>query len=137
MIEYVCGFMFNQYLDQVSLIVKNKPEWQKGLLNGIGGKIERGESAEQAMIREFKEETGVLIEQWRPLLILQNDEWRVFFLFGKCSQSQFNEIETTEDEEIVKVSVDYLSSMATVDNLQWLIPMAQYFLLNDSYQFRI
>lgn len=56
--DYVVGFAFRRGNSQVALIRKAKPEWQAGMLNGIGGSIEEGETALQAMIREFKEETG-------------------------------------------------------------------------------
>jgi hypothetical protein len=39
--EYVCGFMFANDFTEVALIRKNKPEWQRGKLNGIGGKVEQ------------------------------------------------------------------------------------------------
>jgi 8-oxo-dGTP diphosphatase len=55
--HYVVGFQFNNAGDRVALIKKGRPEWQAGLWNGIGGGVERGESAEQAMEREFQEET--------------------------------------------------------------------------------
>lgn len=42
----------------VLLVLKDKPEWQKGKLNLPGGKIEEGESPEQAATRELKEEAG-------------------------------------------------------------------------------
>lgn len=35
--RYVVGFCFNSDLSQIILIEKNKPEWQKGYLNGVGG----------------------------------------------------------------------------------------------------
>lgn len=59
-IDYVCGFMFSPTLTQVVLIEKKKPSWQKGLLNGVGGKVEPREEPSYAMAREFKEETGVV-----------------------------------------------------------------------------
>ncbi len=64
--EYVCGFMFSPDKKQVALIRKTKPEWQKDLLNGIGGKIESGESPHEAMVREFYEESGNTYV-WRKL----------------------------------------------------------------------
>ena len=42
----------------VLLVLKNSPQWQKGKLNLPGGKIEEGESENQAARRELKEETG-------------------------------------------------------------------------------
>lgn len=38
--EYVLGFAFNRERTKIVLILKNRPDWQKGKYNGIGGKIE-------------------------------------------------------------------------------------------------
>ncbi len=64
--RYVLGFAFTPSRKGVILIKKLRPNWQAGKLNGPGGKIEAGETPEQAMIREFKEETGIqtLLGQW-------------------------------------------------------------------------
>lgn len=40
-------------------IRKNKPDWQRGKLNLVGGKIEDGETPQQAAVRELKEETDL------------------------------------------------------------------------------
>lgn len=61
----VLGFAFDSY-GRVALIRKNRPDWQRGKLNGIGGHVESDESVRVAMSREFSEETGVLIpaDEW-------------------------------------------------------------------------
>jgi 8-oxo-dGTP diphosphatase len=38
--RYVLGFMFSSDHSEVALIRKRKPEWQRGKLNGIGGKCD-------------------------------------------------------------------------------------------------
>lgn len=38
--RYVCGFQIHPELKLVTLVRKQKPKWQAGLLNGIGGSIE-------------------------------------------------------------------------------------------------
>ena len=38
--KYSLGFVFDLPVEKVLLIEKQRPEWQKGKLNGIGGKIE-------------------------------------------------------------------------------------------------
>jgi len=55
--HYVVGFAFNQK-DEVLLVKKIKPSWQFDQWNGLGGKIEDGETPHQTMCREFTEETG-------------------------------------------------------------------------------
>jgi len=63
--RYVVGFAFDHDFSHVLLIWKNRPLWQAGKLNGIGGKIEPGELPLNAMIREFAEETGIMETQWK------------------------------------------------------------------------
>lgn len=41
--QYVLGFMFSNLMNNVVLLQKQKPNWQKGLWNGVGGKVESGE----------------------------------------------------------------------------------------------
>ena len=59
--KYVVSFIFKPKCEYVWLIKKNKPEWQIGCLNGIGGKVEKKETYREAAIRELKEESGVFI----------------------------------------------------------------------------
>lgn len=42
------------------LVHKNRPAWQSGFLNLIGGKVEPGEGHEAAALRELQEETGLV-----------------------------------------------------------------------------
>jgi 8-oxo-dGTP diphosphatase len=62
--EFVVGFLFSRCEQRVVLIEKNRPEWQAGLLNGPGGKIEPGETTLEAIRREFREEAGLDIPGW-------------------------------------------------------------------------
>jgi 8-oxo-dGTP pyrophosphatase MutT (NUDIX family) len=63
--HYCLGFAFNEDRTKVVLIKKNKPDFLKGLLTGVGGYVEPNETPEEAMPREFEEETGVLITGWK------------------------------------------------------------------------
>jgi 8-oxo-dGTP pyrophosphatase MutT (NUDIX family) len=50
--EYVLGFIFTAGRNAVYLIRKNRPAWQRGFLNGLGGAREAGETFVEAMERE-------------------------------------------------------------------------------------
>jgi len=107
-VEYVLGFAFSKNRETVVLMKKNRPEWQAGKLNGIGGKIEKGEFRYAAMNREFEEETGVKLVDtpWTYFCALtKKDEFivHVFCLFDDIVLTA----KTTEDEEVIIMPVDF------------------------------
>ena len=117
--RYVLGFLFTSDFKGVWLIRKNKPEWQKGLLNGIGGKIEEGENQMQAMVREFKEEADLDITDWREFCIITDGKQFEVYCFVAFSELT---PKTVTEEEIVYSEVSALPKDAIV-NLNWLVPM--------------
>lgn len=121
MTRYVAGFMFDWNTKSVGLVRKNKPAWQAGKLNGIGGKIEEDETPLESMIREFEEETGVFESNWHQFCTLTGDQFEVHFfsVYGELSQ-----LKTMETEEIVVQSLDQIFTHNCIPNLTWLIPMA-------------
>lgn len=121
MIEYVAGFMFDA--DKVALVLKNRPTWQAGKMNGIGGHIEPGEAPEEAMKREFREETGYKEKvYWHKFAELSGDDWKVYFFWSLGDHSV---LKTTTDEKIVSIPCDTINHMNCIPNLQWLVPMAK------------
>lgn len=125
--EYVAGFLFRKNGTEVALVQKNKPAWQAGKLNGIGGKIEAGEKAIDAMVREFEEETGARVTHWRKFCTLYCPQARVYFFESRVGDSF--ELKTVAGEKILWRRVwDLLHPAMTTDNpifnLRWLIPMA-------------
>lgn len=124
--NYVCGFLFDVNINRVILIWKEKPAWQKGKLNGVGGKIENGETPIQAMRREFKEETGIAKKNWMSLISLSGDDWVCHFFYAIDSDDEFEYAETMEREEIAKIEIEELYQYDHILNLSWLIPMAAY-----------
>lgn len=119
--RYVLGFMFDQKSYGVLLIQKQKPAWQKGKFNGIGGKIEPNENSLQAMRREFKEETGVDQFYWQHVCDMGGDDWEC--VVYTCKSDTIHDAETMEIEKVNYIPLDELKSYDVISNLDWLIPM--------------
>jgi len=119
MTEYVAGFLFSPDEKQVLLIRKNRPEWQKGMINGIGGHIEPEETSEEAMSREFLEETGLNILSWYKGAQLYGNGWIVHF-FYTCGF--LGDAKSMTDEEVRIYEINQLPD-SIIPNLRYLIPI--------------
>jgi len=125
MTHYVLGFLFDFERDRVVLIRKNRPDWQKGRLNGIGGKIEGCETPRQAMIREFKEETGAEFNSWDNFAILQGTDF-IVHVFSGFNSRVVDEVRSNTDEPVEIHCIDTVDFRNTevISNLPWLLPLA-------------
>lgn len=123
--DYTVGFTFDGLLNNVLLIRKTKPSWQKSLLNGVGGKQETYETERSCMSREFQEETGVDVpkHRWINFGELKIPGGSVY-LYYTVDQFAYDHALTTTEEEIVRVHVSSVCSHPCVSNLTWLIPAA-------------
>jgi 8-oxo-dGTP diphosphatase len=119
---YTLGFLFSLDRSNVALISKNRPDWQRGKLNGIGGHIEATELAHTAMEREFLEETGVEIKAWKMFGTISSPAWEVFVF--KSYSNRIYQMVTTTDEQVGIYPVEKLLDYPIIDNLQVLIPAA-------------
>ena len=124
MIRYVCGIAFNETVDSVALIRKQKPVYLAGRLTGIGGKIEPGESHINAMVREFREEAGVLWDNWTLFANMRGAEHEVFFFKAALPYGVFGKIYSVEAEQIETYFLKDIPHDQLVSNMRWLIPMA-------------
>lgn len=129
--KYVCGFLFSTDYEHVVLIQKLKPAWQAGKLNGLGGKMEEGETPLQAMQREFKEECGLDIPNWA---IFHREVWRdsaeVWFLAAETDGNSLSCVRSLEAEQVRVHFLEFLNRYQLMYNLPYLIPMAKCFLQN-------
>jgi 8-oxo-dGTP diphosphatase len=123
--DYVLGFAFNADRSKLVLIKKNRPTWQAGKLNGVGGKIESGETAIDAMCREFFEECGVqtTAEDWHHYMKLNSLDGDVYCY--RLFDDKILSAKTLLDEEIIVVDVNFEEiNKQGLSNLVWLIGIA-------------
>jgi 8-oxo-dGTP diphosphatase len=119
--QYVVGLMFRRDLTEVALIWKKRPDWQRGKLNGPGGKIEEGELPIDAVVREFREETGFDQERWDQFCRIMWDGG--FVSYYTCCNDNAS-LTTTTDEEIDWVKVSDLPSLPMIPDMRWVVPLA-------------
>lgn len=123
----VVGFNFSKDRKKVLLIVKQKPEWQVGMLNGVGGKVEE-ETIKAAMVREYEEETGVITHprEWDYYCMYVGDEWTVNF-FRRFIEHDIDHYHmlTVEVEQLQVYPAEGITEvMNLIPNLKWLIHAA-------------
>jgi len=125
---YCLGFMFSFDRRSVLLIEKQRPDWQAGLLNGIGGRVEQAEHVDASMVREFREETGITTVEadWLRFAALRQDE--VFTVQCYLAMGDIYAAKTMTDERVLQVSLSDMEDHATVPNVRWLVPLARDFI---------
>jgi 8-oxo-dGTP diphosphatase len=125
--RYVLGFAFDTY-GRLALILKQRPDYQRGKYNGIGGKVEPDdESLAHAMEREFREETGVTVphDQWRRCATMGRDGiWEVEVF--TCRHKDVENVKTTTDEEVRLVTCRWFhnNEHLAMENVPLLIQVA-------------
>lgn len=135
---YVLAFIFDEKLENVWLIKKNRPDWQADKMNGIGGKFEESdgvgpEGFKNAIIRELREESGIKLNSddlqdigclysISPNALVSEFVLEVFT--GKTDKI----LETKTDEEIFKVRVDELKQELSIENVPALIELSKLYL---------
>lgn len=122
--EYSLVFAFNERMD-VALIRKNRPDWQAGLWNGIGGRKEKNESYIQCAAREFFEETGVKLDpisfKWVGRVHGNDFSMHVYTV----KDLSINNVKTTTDEEVRLFTYPYLNQIQLIDNIMLQIEMCK------------
>lgn len=60
--------------DNEVLLAMKKRGFGRGRWNGVGGKVEKGETIEHALQRECREEIGVTIDKFKKVAVISFDE---------------------------------------------------------------
>ena len=98
--QYAMGFMLSANGTRVALVRKNRPALIAGLLTGIGGHREAGESFGQCLVREFAEEATLATElaQWDMFAVVDNE--RMFMPCFVMRTDRVEQVQAREDEPI-------------------------------------
>lgn len=125
---WVCGFLFYSAPHELNVALVEKrhgPSVVVGKLNGIGGKVEAGELPHAAMVREFREEAGLLVPQWRRFCDLRVSSFGLVHMYAAhVTAEQAMQVTQQEDEPIRWLDVKKITYFNIVPNLRWLVPLA-------------
>jgi 8-oxo-dGTP diphosphatase len=120
-LDYVLALLFTADGREVVLVRKNRPAWQLGRVNVLGGKLHDGESLFDAARREVREEAGVDIEEWEHFLVWHDPAYRLRAV--RAFDEAARRARTAEDQEVFLAHVRALP-LEVIDNLRWIIPLA-------------
>lgn len=99
----VCTLLFLRRDDEILLAMK-KRGFGAGHWNGTGGKIEPGETIEEALVRETEEEIGVTPTKWEKVaehdFLLDTNTDQPYYMFVHTFFATTWEGEPTESEEM-------------------------------------
>lgn len=126
--EWCLGFIFTPDQNAVVLL-KKSAHLHIDCWNGLGGKIEKDESALGAMVRECKEESGLDIPRWELVGYLRGghdgiNPWRVFVYaaVGGVKHEITAEWESNATKDTAfQIPLDELSAFKLAPHTQTLI----------------
>ena len=89
-IHIVAAIIFNQDKSQIFITKRPDDKHKGGFWESPGGKVEQGESVEQAMIRELEEEIGITVTEQSLFEHLEYDYPEKSLKFDFMTVSQFD-----------------------------------------------
>ena len=93
---------------------KKEKDANKGKWIGIGGGFSDGESPEDCLLREVKEETGLSLTKWkfRGIVTFSSDQWETEYMHLFTASSFSGEVDLNCNEgELAWVDKDKLSDL--------------------------
>jgi 8-oxo-dGTP pyrophosphatase MutT (NUDIX family) len=138
-IAFTCGFAVNESNHSRVLLIQKKrgPSFNIGKWNGLGGKIEVGETPRGCMAREFEEECGIVTDpaQWTCFhtethlaRAEQTLNPRIYFMTTKLDDDLFFRFGSMTDEPVEEFYINEYrmtedSDTPKVYNLRYLLQM--------------
>ena len=128
--------------DEVLMLhrVKKKNDLNKDKWIGIGGKFEGEETPDECLLREAKEETGLILTNWRcrGVVTFLSDTYEGEYMYLFTADGFEGELTECDEGELEWVSREFLGSLPMWEGdkifLKLLIDDAPFFLLKLVYE---
>ena len=94
---------------EILLLKKNNPDWQKGLYNGIGGKVELNTTPLETIIKKCQEELGVNISNWIELdSEISSSGIEIVYFLATLNEGEIKKLQSQTDERAELFSINNL-----------------------------
>ena len=120
--------------------VKKKNDINKDKWIGIGGKFEAEESPDECLLREAKEETGLMLTSWqcRGVVTFLNTDCEGEYMYLFTADGFEGELKECDEGDLQWISRDFLNALPTWEGdrifLDLLWQNAPFFLLTLRYE---
>ena len=95
--------------EEILLLKKNNPDWQKGLYNGIGGKVELNTTPLETIIKKCQEELGVNISNWIELdSEISSSGVEIVYFLTTLNEGEIKKLQSQTDERAELFSINNL-----------------------------
>lgn len=94
---------------EILLLRKNNPDWQKGLYNGIGGKVELNTTPLETIIKKSEEDLGINISNWRELdSEISSSGIEIVYFLTTLNEGEIKKLQSQTDERAELFSINNL-----------------------------
>ena len=94
---------------EILLLKKNNPDWQKGLYNGIGGKVELNTTPLETIIKKCQEELGINISNWIELdSEISSSGIEIVYFLATLNEGEIKKLQSQTDERAELFSINNL-----------------------------
>ena len=94
---------------EILLLRKTNPDWQKGLYNGIGGKVELNTTPLETIIKKCQEELGVNISNWIELdSEISSSGIEIVYFLTTLNEGEIKKLQSQTDERAELFSINNL-----------------------------
>ena len=94
---------------EILLLKKNNPDWQKGLYNGIGRKVELNTTPLETIIKKSEEDLGINISNWIELdSEISSSGIEIVYFLTTLNEGEIKNLQSQTDERAELFSINNL-----------------------------